>query len=246
MTAATLAATVASCSRRRCPSCCTGSIPGTSRFKSTHRTATAVFQDGRNHIGFRAATKHEELQTRPHRHLPARVASRTVQLRATDNAQSNGGSTAKTRVPRTRPGRGQDGSLTPVNTTAAYWLRIQTAAKGIKRARGRRGLKPRSKRDLDAAAHEQTTFWPRRFAHGTAETPPAAANHANGDAKPTASRTTNRARKPHLEDAGDGLERVLESNGKQTPATRKQGPRRGSTSLARFEASRPKLQEGKD
>ena len=73
-----ITATMPSCPRRRCPSRCTDPVPGTSRSTSPHRSTTAVYQDGRNYIGFRAAAQVEELQTRPHRQLPARIYSRTL------------------------------------------------------------------------------------------------------------------------------------------------------------------------
>ena len=146
---------MASCSRRRCPSCCTGSVPGTSRTASEHGTPTVMTPSGLDHVGFRAATQHERLQTREPGDNSGEDCLAHTSTQASRDAQLKGGSTAKPRVPRTCAEQGQGGALTPVNTTAAFTdcgfrqrRRKQTCART-------QGLKPRSERDMDTAAHEQ-------------------------------------------------------------------------------------------
>ena len=73
---------------------------------------------------------------------PARFASRTAVLGTHGDAQTNGGITAKPRVPGPTPVVAKTAALTSVNSTTAHGTRVQTTRREIKRARGRRGYNP--------------------------------------------------------------------------------------------------------
>ena len=216
--------------RRRC--CCSGPqlVPPRTRRRrprSLVRSRTpsgSPDSDGRQHA----------LKTQP----PTRGgsesstrASHPGHRRRTGDAQALEGSTAKPWVPRPAPEVAKVAPLTPVKSRRRSLFANSDNTKVESRTRG---LRSQAHALCVNLTHTRTI---RAGSVHDSHARHVGRNSGGGKtherrATPTAPRTTDRAREPHLEDAEDDLKRVLKSNGRQTPATRKKGPRRGSTARA--------------